>query len=190
MSKIKSLKKGGVLSETSFYVVDKINKNDVILIDDNGQKIQISNEYVEKVLTSADYFVSTEKKTMTELAELFISNPRVAMTVCFVKKSTEKTKKAFEAEKNAKIEEIKSATLDKVSDLLSDLIENPISKVIPGEERVMKGRHYGSIDELGRVQFVDMELEKGTGSSDARMRQVDPRTIQYLIINGVKYILK
>jgi hypothetical protein len=190
MTKVKGITKGSVLSETSFYKVKEVNKDHLVVTTDDGQDVKISNEYVEKILDSADHVVSEEKKTMTELAELFIGSPRIAMTVAFFKKEVAKTKKAYEAEKKARIDEIQSARVAEVPALLEKLIENPISKSIPGELRVMKGRHYGSVDELGRVSFIDMEKEKGTGATDARLRQVDPRTIQYLIIAGVKYILK
>lgn len=190
MKKVKHIKKGSILSETSFYKVKEVNADHMVVTTDDGQDVKISNQYVEKILDAADYFESEEKKTMTELAELFIGSPRIAMTVAFFKKETTKTKKTYEAEKKAKIDEIQSAKVADVPGLLENLIENPITKTIPGELRVMKGRHYGSVDELGRVQFVDMEKEKGAGETDARMRQVDPRTIQYLIIGGVKYTLK
>lgn len=182
------LKKGSVLSETSFYVVKEIHVGKVIVTDDAGREITIGDKYVEQVLASADSFSSEEKKSMTELAELFINSPRIAMTVAFMKKDTAKTKKAYEAEKAAKILEIQNAKVSQVEKLLNDLIENPITKVIPGELRVMKGRHYGELDDLGRVKFVDMELPSNDPSS--RIRQVDPRTIQYLIVNDVKYTLK
>ena len=189
--KANQLKKGSILSETSFFVVKEVNSNGITVLDDFSNEITIGNEYVEKVLSSADLFDKEEKKTMTELADLFINSPRIAMTVAFFKKDTAKTKKAYDAEKQAKIDEISNAKVSDVPRLLSDLIENPISKVIPGELRVMKGRHYGHVDDLGRVNFVDMEQDKGSKPDfDARMRQVDPRTIQYIIVGGVKYSLK
>jgi hypothetical protein len=115
----------------------------------------------------------------------------MAMTVAYVTKATEKTKREFDLEKNAKIAEIQNASLKNASALLNDLMENPITKVIPGKLRVMKGRHYGNVDELGRVHFIDMEITKDASKDyDTRSRQVDPRTIQHLIINKVKYILK
>jgi hypothetical protein len=186
--KTTSLKPGSILSETSFYVVQKVNKDTVDMVDDFDNQLVLGNAYVEKILTSADIFEKEEKKTMTELAELFINSPRIAMTVAFVKKDTDKTKKAYEAEKQSKIQQIQNAKVSDLPKLLNDLIENPLSKVIPGEVRVMKGRHYGQIDDLGRVQFVDMEIP-GTNTA-AKFRQVDPRSIQYLIISGIKYILK
>lgn len=188
--KVSNLKVGSILSETSFFKIKQIKSNSIVVNDDNDNELEIGNPYVESILNSADSFDKEEKKSITELADLFINSPRIAMTVAFFKKDTAKTKKAYEAEKATKIEEISNAKVSDVSRLLNDLIENPISKVIPGELRVMKGRHYGSIDDLGRVQFVDMEIDKGNGAFDARLRQVDPRTISFIIVNNVKYTLK
>lgn len=189
--KTTELKKGSILSETSFFKVKELTPKNVIVNDEFGNEVAISHTYVEKVLYSADYFETEEKKTMTELADLFINSPRIAMTVAFYKKDTVKTKKAYEAEKAKLIEDITNARVSDVPILLNELIENPLSKVIPGELRVMKGRHYGNVDELGRIQFVDMELEKELGKDyDSRLRQVDPRTIKFLIVNNVRYFLK
>ena len=67
----------------------------------------------------------------------------------------------------------------------------PVLPYTPGENRAMKGRHYGNVDEFGRIQFIDMEETKGTNPEyDARLRQVDPRTLRALIINKVKYTKK
>jgi len=185
--------KGTILSETSFYVVQGINPTNgmVDVKDDYGHEIGLSKKYAEEICVSADLWLTEEKKSMTELAELFISSPRIAMTVAYFTKPTEKTKKDYEHEKKAKIDEILNATLANTANLLSELIENPLTKWIPGHLRVMKGRHYGHVDELGRIHFIDMELTRDTSKDyDTRSRQVDPRTIQWLIINKVKYTLK
>lgn len=185
-----NLKVGSILSETSFFKVKKINTNDITVIDDFDNELTIGRPYVEKILNSADLFELEEKKTITELADLFINSPRIAMTVAFYKKDVAKTKKAFEAEKQEAISKIQNAKVSDIPSLLNNLIENPLSKNIPGELRVMKGRHYGEIDELGRIKFIDMEISKGTSGTDSRVRQVDPRTIQYIIVNNIKYSLK
>ena len=54
-----------------------------------------------------------------------------------------------------------------------------------GEERVLRGRLVKPEPLLGRSMVEDMEL-KGVN----RLRQVDHRTIQYLIVDGVKYTVK
>ncbi len=186
-----TIEPGSILSETSFYVVKEVQKDKIVVIDDFDHTINLSKRYVEEITISADHFETEEKKSMTELADIFINSRRIAMTVCFVTKDTEKTKKDFEAEKLAKITEIQNASLKNAEALLNNLIENPITKVIPGKERVMKGRHYGNMDDLGRVHFIDMEIKRDpTKDYDTRSRQCDPRTIKYLIVNKVKYTLK
>lgn len=182
---------GSILSETSFYVVKEVQQGKVVVEDDFGHEITLGKPYVEQITISADHFESEEKKSMTELAEIFVSSPRIAMTVAYITKEKEKLKRDYDAEKLAKIKEIKEAPMGKVEGLLSDLIENPLTRSIPGKLRVMKGRHYGIMDELGRIHFIDMEIKRDvTKDYDTRSRQVDPRTIQYIIVNKVKYVLK
>jgi hypothetical protein len=193
MSKIdvSKLRLGGILSETSFFIIKGIESGRIQVEDDSGNDLTIGIEYVKDVLKSADIYEQEEKRTITELADIFINTPRIAMTVAYYKKDTEKTKKDWEAEKAAKIEEINNAKVSEVPSLLNNLIENPISKIIPGELRVMKGRHYGEVDDLGRVRFVDMEISLNKNSNmDNRLRLVDPRTISYIIVDGIKYSLK
>jgi len=189
--KISSLNPGAVLSELSFYRVKEVRGKEVILLDDRDNEITLNDKYVEQLLSSADYFSKEEKKTKTELAELFIKSSRVAMTVAFFKADQNKTKKAI-AEETAKwTKEVKEAFLNKGESALAEFASKPVLDYVPGGLRVMKGRHYGDIDDLGRVHFVDMEIQNKPGTStDARMRLVDPRTIQYLIVGGVKYSLK
>ena len=70
-------------------------------------------------------------------------------------------------------------------------IKKAVKHGLEGEERVMIGRHYGASDDFGRVHFVDMEVVKDASKDyDTRMRLVDPRTLQHLIVNNVKYNLK
>ena len=70
-------------------------------------------------------------------------------------------------------------------------IASAVSDALVGEERTMVGRHYGSQDEFGRIRFIDMEEKKDdTKDYDTRQRLVDPRTICWLILRGVKYKVK
>lgn len=188
MSKLKSLKVGSILSENSYFKILAVNSNNITVQDINGVKSNIGNDYVEQVLDVADYFTTEEKKTKTELADLLINNPRVAMTVAFYKQDTPKTAKAYKAEKDAKINQIINASLGNTQKLLEELVDNPILKYVPGALRVIKGFHRSSdVDELGRITFIDMELD---GEIDSRKRLIDTRTIQSIIFNNVKYNLK
>jgi hypothetical protein len=88
------------------------------------------------------------------------------------------------------IARFQEARVNEIAALVQEFIDNPITDTIPGELRIMKGRHYGNMDDLGRIQFIDMEADRGTSEHDGRNRQVDPRTIQSITVNGVKYNLK
>ena len=175
------IKVGQKLSETQFYSIVKIVGDKVQLINDGGENIVVDKNYIDKCLNSSDNFTEEVKLNKTEMAEMFISNSRVLMTVCFFKqfKEGDVSNEILEAIKDAKISEIEKA------------VKKGVKKAIVGEERVMIGRHYGSVDEFGRIHFVDMEIERdATKSYDNRMRLVDPRTIKSLIVNNVKFILK
>jgi len=192
-AKVLAIGPGSILSESQFYVVQSVDQRTgkVVVTDDGGHSINLSERYVKEICVSADHFETEETKTQTELAEIFVNSPRIAMTVAYITKPTEKTKKDYETEKDAKINEITNASLSTAAKLLSDLIDNPITREIPGKLRVMKGRHYGNQDNVGRIHFIDMELSRDASKDyDTRTRQTDPRTIQWLIVNKVKYVRK
>lgn len=173
--------KGFILSESQFYEVVEVSTSGVVVKDDNGQKIQLSTQYAEKMLSSAHDFTKVEKVTKTELAEIFKANSRIAMTVTFFKqvKEADVVAEVVAEVSGAKLSEIEKA------------IKKGIKKAITGEERTMIGRHYGSMDEFGRIHFVDMQVVKDPAKSyDTRMRLVDPRTITALVVNGIQYNLK
>src|SRR5512136_83076 len=85
------MKKGEVLSESQFYVVEEVKSNgNVIVKDDSGTKIELSKEYAQQMLASAHSFVKEEKdKTKTEVVNIFLANSRIAMTVCYYKQVKE-----------------------------------------------------------------------------------------------------
>lgn len=55
-----------------------------------------------------------------------------------------------------------------------------------GEERVLRGRLVEPNGLLGRSLCEDLDLPEGQN----RLREVDHRTIKYLIVDGVKYVVK
>ena len=79
--KVDKLEKGSVLSETSFYTVKEIGSDHVVVKTDAGVEVKVNNAYVEKVLDVADYVETEEKKTVTELADILLNNPRTIQYV-------------------------------------------------------------------------------------------------------------
>lgn len=178
------MQKGEILSELQFYTVKEVSSTNIILTTDNNQDITVTAKYADAMLNSADDHATTEKITRTELVSKFLSSTRVAMTVNFNKKIKEAEVKKeivnLYPNKGGKI--ISQADFKKEVGRMLDL---------KGEERTMIGRHYGSQDENGRVSFIDMNAERDTSKDyDTRFRLVDPRTLNYLIVENVKYEVK
>ncbi len=184
--KFKDLKLKEVLSETQFYTVDEVKEDKVSLKNDDGTSIVVNKDYVEKCLKSAEQFDKVERVTRTELANIFLASTNRAITVCFNKQvkaeDAKKTMYELYANKDGKL--VSEQTFkDKVDELLKS--------VLTGKERIMKGRHYGKIGELGRVNFIDMEAEKDPEKSyETRIKQVDPRTILWVVVDDIKYEVK
>lgn len=175
------LKKGEVLSETQFYTVVNFNAKEVELKPDSGEAITVSRAYLDKFLVSGEQFTDSQKVNKTEAANLLLSNPNVAMTVCYRKQIDQKDvqKEILEAIENSTPKNLPSA------------ISSALSKGIDGELRVITGRHSSHVNELGRLTFIDMKLPRDASKSyDSRTRLVDPRTIEWLVVNGVKYTVK
>lgn len=174
------LKKGEVLSEQQFYTVEVIKGDKVQLRNDFGDPIVVTKDYAEKLLTSASQFSKEEKVTKTEAAAMFIGNPGIAITVNF-------NKQVKEADVVKEVMDAYSGTAPKVFEAA---LKKAIKKALTGVERTMVGRHYGDMNEFGRINFVDMEEKKTPGGYDTRLRQVDPRGINWFICKGVKYTVK
>lgn len=188
-AKFKNLKAGEKLSETQYYSVVKTGSKDgkdfVELETDSGTSVIVGASYVESYMNSSAQIESDKTINKTEAAALFIANPGVVMTVNFNTQVKEKdAKEEMYALYPNKGKMISEADFKKKIDAV-------VKSVITGEERTMIGRHYGSVNEFGRVSFIDMEVKKDTSKDyDSRTRQVDPRTINWMIIKGVKYKVK
>lgn len=180
---IKKIKVGDVLSETQFYKVSKVIEGGLELVTDGGQSIKLGDKYVEQLLVSGNLYDSTEKITRTDLAEKVISSSRIAMSVNYNKqvKDVDVTKGITNIYEELGMGMSKIDFGKKVKKALS----------LKGEERTMIGRHYGSVDNNGRLSFIDMnEVNNPDKDYDTRLRLVDPRTLNWAIIEGVKYQVK
>ena len=179
--KFKALKEGEVLSEQQFYRVEKIAGDKVQLRNDDGEPIVVDSKYVERCLHSAIQFSEEKVLTKTEVAAQFIAHAGVAVTVNF-------NKQVKEADVAKEIQEAYESSTPKE---FTTKMKKSVKKALESEERTMTGRHYGSVNEFGRVHFIDMEEKKVEGKDyDSRIRQVDPRGINWFISRGTKYIVK
>jgi hypothetical protein len=80
----------------------------------------------------------------------------------------------------------KKTTKTKVAEMLVQAYNRPFTVCFTktdGKERTLRGRLIQPEPLLGRSMVEDLDLERTTH----RMRQVDHRTIKFLILDGVKY---
>lgn len=130
-------------AKTTSHFGEKLGVTDL----HRGTQFYINGDTLIKELKSADDYFSTEKLTMTQLAEKFSQVGHLPFTVTFKKKE--------------------------------------------GEVRTLRGMMVSPENILARAQVIDFDVDKDeTKSYDNRQRQVDYRTIQSLIVDGVKYELK
>lgn len=184
MANSKELKTGEVLSENQFYKVVGIGHDVVELENVDGFSIKVSKEYVDKHLNSAHQYAKGEKVSQTRLIELLLKNERIAMTVNFNKKLkvADQKKKIYDLypNKGGKIQS--EAAFKKAVNEAIDM---------KGEERAMVGYHYGDQYDTGRLKFIDMEeTAERKGAHDPKIKQVNPQTLNWIIVKGVKYIKK
>ena len=119
-------------------------------------------------------------------------------TVCFQKADKAKTQKALAAEYAAQ-QEMAVGLIDKAKKMkksmaaaykiaMDELQKNPISKIVHGEDRVLRGYKLQFTSRDGKYDCVDLDIEvKGTENG---IRPVNINTLKWIIIDGVKYIVK
>lgn len=161
------------------------------ITDTNSEGVFVKNEqgmewFVEQNIFNNEFKVigepvETRKVSRTEMVEIIMSGANTIMEIGYNKKVDEKavTTSIMESVKNSSLSELEAK------------VKAEVKKALKGEERVIMGRHHGSVDEFGRINFIDMNVVKDdTKDYDVRYRKVDPRTANYLIFNNVKYIAK
>lgn len=182
MNKFDTCQKGDVLSETTYYTVTEKNQFgvQVNVIQENTKGIEhadpvfLPEDYINNYIKSSAFVNETKFVTPSELAKVLAENTRIAMKLCYKKKNQEKTKSQITSD----LEECQRRVRE--GEPLTDLIHLALPYK-EGEMRVIQGYHNGSTTEQGRIMFVE---------NNTTYRQVDPRTLQWIIVNGIKYQLK
>lgn len=186
MTKFKDLKEGEKLSEVQFYSVVKIAGDKAQLLNERGENIVVDSKYVESCLTSASQFTETKKVSRTELADIVIKATNKAITLNF-------NKVIKEADVKAQIYELypnKGGKILSEADFKKN-VNSILKSALSGDERTMVGFHSGHYDGFGRVHFTDMEVVKDPSKSyDTRSRLFDPRSLNWAIVDGIKYVEK
>jgi len=166
---VKKVEVGSVFTRHSFGVVTKVDPvaKKLFLKNTAGVEWEISNDILEHEFSFADQYDTTETVSRTRAIEIMMENVGTAMTVNYHKKLEPKVVAAA-----LKAGQGKTSDRD-----WQKLVEGHLV----GEERTIVGRHHGRFDEHQRLHFEE---------HDVGARLVDPRTIQWLIVNRTRYNVK
>lgn len=172
--------KGEIICVTEYVKVLKTGKTEdgkpAIWVKnlETGKEIGIEQDIATEY-SSADKFAKTEKVSLTRIIEILESAGDKVFTVNFNKKPKED-------------EIAKAIAALPVGDLQN---KKKIVECFKGEERTLRGRMVAAEPKLGRSTVIDLDLEKIIkGEFDSRLRQVDHRTINWLIFADTKYVVK
>lgn len=202
-----NLKVGDVLSESSHYIVTKVLSDRVdVRHFESGDTTMIGIDYLKKYAESADSYTELVEVTKEDkrdgtpgIRTIFEGiHSKQVFTVCFKKQDKPKSKKAYDEEVASLInnfsEEIdavknsKKGVAKAAKELVQHLLDNPVLPYVEGEERVLRGYKIQFVSRDGRYDCVDMDLEKT--DKESGIRPVNINAINWLIYNGVKYVVK
>lgn len=170
---------GQFLSETQYYRVNRVDSQTITVVNERNFEFNVGKTIVEEGMFTAHQYNQELKVSRTELIEIFSQVGDTVFTVNFNKqpKATDINDAIAEANKG-KI--IPIAELQKI-----------VKAAYKGEERTLVGYLIGVETGFGRSTVIDLEAEKGSKPDwDGRLRQVDHRTLNWLISKNVKYCVK
>ena len=204
---VSEIQVGDVFSEESHYTVKAIGKDSIVFIHlESGKEVKLSISYVQGLLNTSDQFHETKEVTREDkkdgtpgIRTIFESiKSSEVFTVVFKKQDKPKTKKQINEEREAQrekaIELIDKAKKQKKSmavaykTALEYIQDNPILDYVEGEERVLRGFKLQFVSRDGKYRCLDMDIERTSKETGERL--VNINTIEQLIYNGVKYIVK
>lgn len=217
--RLNELEKGDVLYEETHYVYEGWNgKTRQLKHLGSGEIINVSDSYVEDLLVSAEQYhseveVGKEDKLWTSAQLLKEKNTtnregdirqkgirsiwneirsKKVFSVNFNKQGKELSATAIQKERQKQLDEavasiekaaankkgIKNAALAAIKEIQ----ENPIQEVMKGDERTLRGYKTQFDSITGYYNVIDMDINE--------QRQVNVNTINWLIVDGVKYTVK
>lgn len=168
------IKKGSVLSNTLYLTVEAVGPNSITVKDQTGLTFAVNGKQLIEGMNSADQFTETKTVSMTEAASVLENAGDTVFMCSFNKMANEETV----AEALGKLS---------VTDLTTPkTLKKHLKSLLVGEERILVGHLINSEAKLGRSSVVDLNIAKGQHN----VRLIDHRQINFIVIKGVKYIVK
>jgi len=177
---VEKIKVGEYLAEIQYYQVVKVNPKTIKVVSDKGVESNIDKDLVLEMYSASQYQIE-KSITRTEVNNILANIGQQIFTVNFNKqvKQDDIKNKLLTAIKD---EEGNPLTYEQIEKNLK-IISKELNK---GEERTLIGYLLEINNEMGRSSAIDLEIERGQN----RLRQIDHRTINYLIFKNTKYLVK
>lgn len=169
---IKKLAINDIFSCVSYLKVENIEGNKITVHNHLGGKWFISKDILERDMWSADHYEQEVKCSMTDLSEIIEQCSDTVFSVRFRKKIDAKDIEAQLAKVNKNL----ISKAEEVKKLAKNFLE--------GEEVTITGHLIESENHLGRSLVIDLNAPLNNN-----FRQVDHRTIEWIIFRNVKYSL-
>ncbi|NCO74851.1 MAG: hypothetical protein GW856_06355 [Cyanobacteria bacterium] len=177
---VEKIKVGEYLAEIQYYQVVKVNPKTIKVVSDKGVESNIDKDLVLDMYSASQYQIE-KYITRTEVNNILANIGQQIFTINFNKqvKQDDIKNKLLTAIKD---EEGNPLTYEQIEKNLK-IISKELNK---GEERTLIGYLLEINNEMGRSSAIDLEIERGQN----RLRQIDHRTINYLIFKNTKYLVK
>ncbi len=159
---------GNTFSGTSYYKATA-ESGDMVTTNCAGKDITVGRDILEEQMNNASVFATTEKLSLTKVAKILGEANTACFTVCYSCKVDEKAIK----------ERISGVTATELQDKAK--LKALAHEILEGKETTLVGRLSKSIGKLGRSLIIDLPTQG--------YRLVDHRTLKWLIIKNVKYVV-
>lgn len=163
----KKLAAGNWFSTTMYLDVKANDGNEILAESQDEQMIAVDKQIVEEEMYCANIYGSEQKLPLTQVVKVLKEAHSTAFTICFNAKVDEKAIQQ-------RLESLKEGDFADKKKLAKELLV--------GAEKTVVGRLTKTEAKLGRSLVI--------GLPNKNFVQVDHRTIQYLILKNVKYIVQ
>ncbi|MCK6513108.1 hypothetical protein L6R29_24525 [Myxococcota bacterium] len=172
---------GDRLFEVQYYEVVEIDreKREAVLRNERGYELEVTHDVIEEGMYTANQYNSEERLPRTQIVEILENAKDTIFTVNFHKQPKEK-----EVLEEALAVIRAEGTGD--PKVFEKHLGEAIKRGIHGEERTLVGYLIQTEPKMGRSQVIDLEAP----TAAQRIRLIDHRTINWIVIKNVKYIVK
>jgi len=179
-TKARRVKAGDKWSRLSYGTVEGFAGPNIRVRNEAGNSWEVGQSIFEDEFDTVQYD-EVRQVTRTDMQEIVLQNPSVVMLVEFRKQAEARDLVAVVMDLLHDPTPVQTSGGKTSKIKVSKVLKEPTA----GKKRTMIGRHNGTINESGRIDFVDMEVTKGSP-----LRQIDPRTIDRVVVRGVCFELK